>query len=318
MTQDFALIGAAGFVAPRHMKAIRETGNRLVAAMDKSDNVGVIDSYFPDAHFFTEFERFDRHIDKLRRRGQGVGYVSICTPNYLHDAHIRFALRAQAHAICEKPLVLNPWNVDALAEFEREYDRRIHTILQLRLHPSIQALRRRVAEAPADKVFDFDLTYLTARGNWYFQSWKSDIKRSGGIATNIGVHFFDMLQWVFGPRRASVVHLHRDDVAAGTLEFARARVRWFLSINARYLPPQAVQAGMRTYRSVTLDGEEIEFSEGFADLHTASYRHVLDGQGFGLDDSRASIEMVHDIRHAEPAGLVGEYHPFCRAVAAEG
>lgn len=317
MSYTFALTGAAGFVAPRHMKAIRDTGHRLVAAMDVNDSVGIIDSYFPDAHFFTEFERFDRHLDKLRRRGQAIDYVSICTPNYLHDAHIRFALRASAHAICEKPLVLNPWNVDALAEFERDYDKRIHTILQLRLHPGIEALRRRVTEAPPDKVFDFDLTYLTARGNWYFQSWKADLGRSGGIATNIGVHFFDMLQWVFGRRRASVVHVHREDVAAGYLEYDRARVRWFLSINARYLPPEATEAGKRTYRSIALDGDEIEFSEGFGDLHTESYRHILAGNGFGLEDSRASIETVYDIRHAGPVGLTGDYHPFCRHVSEE-
>ena len=305
----FALIGAAGYIAPRHMKAVKETGNVLVAALDPNDNVGVIDSYFPDADFFTEFERFDRHIDKLRRKGQPVDYVSICSPNYLHDAHIRFALRNRAHAICEKPLVLNPWNVDALADIENESDCRIYNILQLRHHDAIKALRERIAAAPADKVFDVDLTYLTSRGHWYHVSWKGAIERSGGIATNIGVHFFDMLAWVFGPRRESVVHVHERDVAAGYLEFERARVRWFLSINADHLPPQA--AGKRTYRSILIDGEELEFSEGFTDLHTITYRDILEGNGYGLDDARTAIETVFEIRQARPVGLKGEYHPFC-------
>lgn len=316
MSSSFALIGAAGFVAPRHMKAIQQTGNTLVAAVDVNDSVGIIDSYFPEADFFTEFERFDRHVDKLRRRGRPVDYVSICTPNYLHDAHVRFALRSSANAICEKPLVLNPWNVDALMDFERDYDKRVNTILQLRLHPSIQALRDKVAAAPADKVFDFDLTYLTSRGHWYFASWKNDIRRSGGIATNIGVHFFDVLHWVFGARRSSVVHIHREDTAAGCLEYERARVRWFLSVNSNYLPQAARDAGKRTFRSITLDGEEIEFSDGFTDLHTESYRRILAGDGFGLEEARPSIEAVYEIREAAPVGLTGEYHPFCRLVDA--
>jgi len=314
MTKTFGLIGAAGFVAPRHMKAIKDTGNQLVAALDPSDSVGIIDSYFPDADFFTEFERFDRHIEKLRRKGKKIDYVSICSPNYLHDAHIRFALRSHAHAICEKPLVLNPWNIDALAEIERETGQRIYNILQLRLHPAIQALRNRVAAAPADQVFDVDLTYLTSRGHWYGISWKGDAKKSGGIATNIGVHFFDMLAWVFGARRSSVIHFHEADVAAGFLEFARARVRWFLSINADYLPHEAKVAEKRTFRSIQISGEELEFSEGFSDLHTASYQHILDGAGFGLEDARSSIEAVYEIRQTTPVGLSGDYHPFCRHV----
>lgn len=312
--KKFALIGAAGFVAPRHMKAIKETGNQLVAALDPNDSVGVIDSYFPDADFFTEFERFDRHVDKLRRKGNGVDYVSICSPNYLHDAHIRFALRNQAHAICEKPLVLNPWNIDGLAEIERETGKQVYNIFQLRLHPSIQALRDRVAAAPADQVFDVDLTYLTSRGHWYGVSWKGDIGKSGGIPTNIGVHFYDMLQWVFGALKKSTVHIHRPDVAAGYLEYERARVRWFLSINASYLPEQAIAEGKRTYRSILVAGEELEFSEGFTDLHTASYKDVLSGGGFGLETARACIEAVADIRHATPTGLSGDYHPFCKRV----
>jgi len=296
------------------MKAIKDTGNTLVAALDTNDSVGIIDSYFPDAQFFIEFERFDRHVDKLRRRGERLDYVAICSPNYLHDAHIRFALRSGAHAICEKPLVLNPWNVDALAEIEKETGKRIHTILQLRLHPAIRALRDKVAAAPADAVFDVDLTYLTSRGQWYYTSWKGAIEKSGGIATNIGVHFFDMLAWVFGPLRESTVHVHQADAAAGLLHYQRARVRWFLSINADHLPETAKEAGKRTYRSITIGGEDLEFSEGFTDLHTESYRHILEGGGFGLEDARDSIEAVFQIRRATPQGLVGDYHPMARNV----
>lgn len=310
----FALIGAAGFIAPRHMKAIKDTGNVLVAALDPNDSVGVIDSHFPDADFFIEFERFDRHIDKLRRKGTPLDYVAICSPNYLHDAHIRFALRNHAHAICEKPLVLNPWNIDALAEIEKESGRKLYNILQLRLHPAIQELRRKIAAAPKDKIFDVDLTYLTSRGHWYHTSWKGDVNKSGGIATNIGVHFFDMLAWVFGQRKASTVHLHEPKTAAGYLEYERARVRWFLSIDANNLPAEAVAAGKRTYRSIMIENEELEFSEGFTDLHTVSYQDILNGGGFGLDDARCSIEAVFDIRNETPRGLVGDYHPFCNRV----
>lgn len=312
----FALIGAAGFIAPRHMKAIKDTGNELVAALDPNDSVGIIDSHFPDADFFTEFERFDRHIDKLRRKGQSVDYVSVCSPNYLHDAHIRFSLRNDAHAICEKPLVLNPWNIDALEEIEKESGRRLYNILQLRLHPAIQELRRRVAEAPQDKVFDVDLTYLTSRGHWYHSSWKGDVKKSGGIATNIGVHFFDMLAWVFGQRKASQVHIHEAKTAAGYLEYERARVRWFLSIDAANLPATAVASGKRTYRSILIENQELEFSEGFTDLHTVSYQDILGGGGFGLADVRPSVEAVFDIRNETPRGLVGDYHPFCARMGA--
>ena len=310
--KHFALIGAAGYIAPRHMKAIKDTGNLLVAALDPNDNVGVMDSYFPDADFFTEFERFDRHIDKRRRKGERVEYVSIASPNYLHDAHIRFALRSGADAICEKPLVLNPWNVDALAEIEKESGQRIYNILQLRHHDAIKALRARVAAAPPDQVFDVDLTYLTARGHWYYVSWKGAADRSGGIATNIGVHFFDMLAWVFGPLRASTVHRHERDLAAGYLEYQRARVRWFLSINADHLPAKAKAAGKRTFRSILIDGEELEFSEGFTELHTITYADILAGGGYGLDDARTAIETVYRIREAAPVGLTGDYHPFCK------
>jgi UDP-N-acetyl-2-amino-2-deoxyglucuronate dehydrogenase len=310
----FALIGAAGYIAPRHMKAIKETGNQLVAALDPNDSVGIIDSYFPEADFFTEFERFDRHVDKLRRQGQKIDYVSICSPNYLHDAHIRFALRSQAHAICEKPLVLNPWNIDALAEIESETGKRLYTVLQLRLHPNIRSLRDRVAAAPADHVFNVDLTYVTSRGHWYRQSWKGDVQKAGGVATNIGVHFFDMLTWVFGEPKANTLHLLQDDAAAGYLEFERARVRWFLSINVDHVPEAARAAGKRIYRSILIDGADLEFTEGFAELHTASYQHILRGGGFGLSDARRSIQTVYEIRRQAPIGLVGDYHPAAAVV----
>jgi UDP-N-acetyl-2-amino-2-deoxyglucuronate dehydrogenase len=308
-TERFALIGAAGYIAPRHMKAIRDTGNRLVAAFDPNDSVGIIDSYFPDAHFFTEFERFDRHVDKLRRRGEGIDYVGICSPNDLHDAHIRFALRSGANAICEKPIVLNPWNVDALEELQAESGCRVHTILQLRLHPAIVALRDRFRHS--NGVTDVDIAYITSRGRWYHQSWKGDASKSGGIATNIGVHFFDMLAWIFGPQRASTVHLRTDDCAAGLLELERARVRWFLSINADHLPAEQQSKGQRTYRAITMGGDAVEFSEGFTDLHTESYREILAGRGFTVGDARPAIEMVHGIRNASVMGLVGDFHPLC-------
>lgn len=313
--KSFALTGIAGYIAPRHLKAIKETGNRLVAALDPNQSVGIIDSYFPEAAFFTEFERFDRHLDKLRRNGEGVDYLSICSPNYLHDAHVRFALRSHADAICEKPLVLNPWNIDGLEELEAESGRRVHTILQLRHHPAILALRDKVAAAPADRMFDVDLSYLTSRGNWYFVSWKGRDDQSGGIATNIGVHFFDMLGWIFGPCRANTVQMLRADAAAGLLEFERARVRWFLSINADHLPDAAKAKGQRTWRSITIDGTELEFSDGFTDLHTISYSEILAGRGYGLADARPSIELVHAIRTTAPTGLTGDYNPLARQAA---
>ena len=293
--KNFALIGAAGFIAPRHLKAIKESGNNLVAAMDKFDSVGIIDSYFPNADFFTEFERFDRHIDKLKRQGKAVDYVSICSPNYLHDSHIRFALRQGADAICEKPLVLNPWNVDALEEIERETGKKIYTILQLRLHPAIQKLRNMVLSSP-DKTFEVDLTYITSRGKWYLHSWKGEESKSGGIATNIGIHFFDMLLWIFGDLKKLEMSTRTDDHASGTLELSRARINWFLSINEDHLPAQIKNEGKRTFRSLKMDGKEIEFSDGFTDLHTASYQEILSGNGFGLVDARPSIELVHKIR----------------------
>ena len=308
----FALIGAAGFIAPRHMQAIRETGHELVAALDPKDSVGIIDSYFPNADFFTEFERFDRHVDKLRRKGRKVEYVSICSPNYLHDAHIRFALRSQAHAICEKPLVLNPWNIDALEDLEAENGHRVFNILQLRLHPSIIALKESIAASPG--IQNVDITYITSRGHWYQTSWKEQIEKSGGIATNIGVHFYDMLTWVFGPVESSAVHLNQAECAAGNLQLQNARVRWFLSIDADHLPEAQKSKGQRTYRSITVNGQEVEFSEGFTALHTESYRHILSGQGFGLAESRTAVEIVHRIRNAPLSPLTGDYHPFCRKV----
>jgi UDP-N-acetyl-2-amino-2-deoxyglucuronate dehydrogenase len=294
--KKFALIGAAGFIAPRHLKAIKETGNELVAALDKHDNVGILDSYFPNADFFTEFERFDRHLDKLKRRGEKVDYISICSPNYLHDSHIRFALRYGADAICEKPLVLNPWNLDALHEIERETGRKVNTILQLRLHPGIIALRERVLNGPKDKVYDIDLRYITSRGHWYHSSWKGDVSKSGGIATNIGIHFFDMLMWIFGDVQRSVVHANERDHASGALELSRARVNWFLSINYDHIPDDVKKAGKRTFRTLSMEGEEIEFSDGFTDLHTRSYEHILGGHGFGLEEAKASIDLVKKIR----------------------
>ncbi len=311
--KNFALIGAAGYIAPRHLKAIKDTGNNLVAALDKFDSVGIMDSYFPNADFFVEFERFDRHVEKLKYdKGITLDYVSICTPNYLHDAHIRMALRRGADAICEKPLVLNPWNIDALAHIEQETGKKIHNILQLRVHPSIIALKEKIAMGPKDKKYEVDLTYLTSRGHWYYTSWKGDVTKSGGIATNIGVHFYDMLSWIFGKVQQNIVHVHTHDRAAGYLEFEKARVRWFLSIDYNVLPEEAKLKGKSTYRSITVEGEELEFSEGFADLHTISYQEIINGNGYGVEDARQSIEIVHDIRNQQPVGLTGEYHPLAK------
>jgi len=310
--KNFALIGASGYIAPRHMRAIKETGNDLIAALDPNDSVGIIDSYFPDAAFFTEYERFDRHLEKLKGADKKIDYLSVCSPNYLHDAHIRFGLRHGADVICEKPIVLNPWNIDALEKIEKETGRRIFNILQLRLHDSIIAIKKKVDESSKDKVFDFDLTYQTSRGNWYYTSWKGNSEKSGGIATNIGVHFYDMLSWIFGDLKENKVHLHTHDRAAGYLEFEKARVRWFLSINFDTLPDEIKSSGQRTYRSLTIDGEEIEFSEGFTELHNKSYQDILSGGGFRIGDSRKAIEIVHDIRHQEPIGLTGDYHPYCK------
>lgn len=310
--KDFALIGAAGYIAPRHLKAIKNTGNNLLAAFDPFDSVGIMDSYFPNVDFFVEFERFDRHIEKLKRKNTPIDYVSVCSPNYLHDSHIRFGLRNNADVICEKPIVLNPWNIDALQEIENETGKHIFSILQLRLHPSIIALREKVLNGPKDKVYDVDLTYLTSRGHWYYTSWKGDVVKSGGIATNIGVHFYDMLTWIFGDVKNNIVHIHTHDRASGFLELEKARVRWFLSINEDTIPVEIRAQGKKTYRSIQIEGQELEFSDGFTDLHTKSYEAILSGEGFRIGESKRAIEIVHDIRHATPIGLQGDYHPLAK------
>jgi UDP-N-acetyl-2-amino-2-deoxyglucuronate dehydrogenase len=312
--KNFAIIGVAGYIAVRHLKAIKETGNVLLAALDKFDSVGFIDGYFPDSDFFVEFERFDRHIDMLRRVGKKIDFVSICSPNYLHDSHIRFALRNDSDAICEKPLVLNPWNIDALQSFEKETGRKVYNILQLRLHPSILALKKRIEEGPADKIYDIDLSYITSRGNWYHFSWKGDEHKSGGIATNIGVHFFDMLTWIFGGVKTNTVQILKNDKAAGYLELEKARVRWFMSIDYNDVPQVYKEKGQRTFRSITVDGDEVEFSGGFTDLHTQTYQSILQGNGFGLEDARTSIETVYSIRNTTPIGLKGEIHPLAHTL----
>jgi len=309
-TRNFVLIGVAGYIAIRHLKAIKETGHQMIAALDIFDSVGVIDQYFPDADFFVEFERFDRHLDKLKREGTRIDYVSICSPNYLHDSHIRFALRHQADAICEKPMVLNPWNVDALQDFEKETGRKVYNIMQLRLHPSVIALKKRIEKGPKNVIYDIDLTYITSRGNWYFFSWKGDPHKSGGVATNIGVHFFDLLTWIFGDVKQNIVHLSEDKKAAGFLDLERARVRWFLSVDYNDLPDAIKKSGKRTYRSLKLNQEEFEFSDGFTDLHTLSYENILHGSGFGIEEVRRSIRTVHQIRNAKPVRPNGDHHPL--------
>ena len=309
--KNFALIGAAGYIAPRHLKAIKDTNNNLIAALDKFDSVGIMDSYFPKADFFVEFERFDRHLEKLKRKQIHLDYVSICTPNYLHDSHIRMALRRGADAICEKPLVLNPWNVDALLDIEKESGQKINTILQLRLHQSIIDLKNKVALDNKQGKYDVDLTYITSRGSWYDISWKGDASKSGGIATNIGVHFYDMLSWVFGEVQENKVHLREKNKAAGYLEFKNARVRWYLSIDEDDLPKQVQLDNKRTYRSITIDKQEIEFSGGFTELHTQSYQKILKGEGYGLLEARQSIDIVHDIRNSSLTNI-GEKHPFLK------
>ncbi|NOR76770.1 MAG: oxidoreductase [Draconibacterium sp.] len=310
--KNFALIGAAGYIAPRHLKAIKETNNNLLAALDPYDGVGIMDSYFPNADFFTEFERFDRHVDKLKRKGTHLDYVSICSPNFLHDSHIRFGLRNDADVICEKPIVLNPWNIEALSEIEKETGRNIYNILQLRLHKSVIELKNKIDNGDPNKIYDVDLTYLTSRGHWYYTSWKGDVTKSGGVATNIGVHFFDMLTWIFGDIKENIVHLHEHDRAAGFLQLEKARVRWFLSINSDTLPAEVKEKEMRTYRSINIEGEEFEFSGGFTELHTKSYQHILDGNGFRISETTKAINAVYNIRQAKPIGLKGDYHPLAK------
>jgi UDP-N-acetyl-2-amino-2-deoxyglucuronate dehydrogenase len=310
--KKFALLGAAGYIAPRHMKAIKNTGNNLLAAYDPYDGVGIIDSYFPNADYFTEFERFDRHLERLKRGDSKIDFVSICSPNYLHDSHIRFGLRSNANVICEKPLVLNPWNIDALKQTETESGQNVYSILQLRHHDAIKILKKKVEEGPSDKIYDIDLTYLTSRGKWYHTSWKGNQEKSGGIATNIGVHFYDMLTWVFGGLKSQTVHLHTHDRASGVMHLEKANVRWFLSINYDLIPEKQKFEGKQTYRSITVDGEEIEFSQGFTELHTVSYDAILNGNGYRLADTREAIQIVHDIRYAITVGLKGDYHPLAK------
>jgi UDP-N-acetyl-2-amino-2-deoxyglucuronate dehydrogenase len=297
--KNFILIGVGGYIAPRHMKAIKDTGNNLLAAIDKHDSVGIMDSYFPECSFFTEFERFDRHVEKLKRNGTTIDYVVVCSPNYLHDAHIRFGLRIGADVICEKPIVLNPWNIEALQEIERETGKKVYSILQLRLHDAIIALKEKCAVVPANKKFVVNLKYITSRGNWYHNSWKGDVQKSGGIATNIGVHFFDMLMWIFGAVQQSTVIEHEAKTASGTLELSNATINWYLSIDENTIPAEVRAAGKRTFRTLDIDGDAFEFSEGFTELHTISYQHILAGKGFGLEETKAAIDLVHQIRNAK-------------------
>lgn len=311
--KNFAIIGVGGYIAPRHLKAIKDTGNILVSAYDKSDSVGIMDSYFPNASFFTEQELFDRHNTKLRdEEGKQIDYVTVCTPNYLHDAHTRYGLRLGADVICEKPLVLNPWNIDALEKVEERQGHKAYNILQLRLHDKIKELKKKVDEGPKDHIYDIDLTYITSRGNWYYASWKGDVNKSGGIATNIGVHFYDMLSWIFGDVQKNIVHVASHDRVAGYLELKQARVRYFLSINADTLPKNAVEGEKRTFRTLKIDGDEFEFSQGFTELHTKSYEEILAGRGFGIAEARRCIEIVYQIRNSKPIGLVGDYHPLAK------
>jgi len=314
MIHNFALIGAAGYVAPRHLRAIKDNGQNLVAALDISDSVGIIDSYFPESSFFTEFERFDRHSELLRRKGEEfrIHYVSICSPNYLHDSHIRFALRAGAEAICEKPLVLNPWNAEALMTIERESEHKVNTILQLRYHPSIIDLKKNVADSA--KKHDIELVYIAPRGMWYNFSWKGDINKSGGVATNIGIHFFDMLIWIFGSVKENILHVSKSNKAGGMLILEKANVKWFLSIDRKDLPVKPSDDRLSTFRSIKIDGNEIEFSEGFTDLHTVSYKEILKGNGFGISETMPSIRAAYEIRNSQPIGLKGEYHPLLKKI----
>jgi UDP-N-acetyl-2-amino-2-deoxyglucuronate dehydrogenase len=310
--KNFAITGIAGYIAPRHLRAIKDTGNNLVAAMDPHDSVGILDSFFPGASFFTEIERFDRHLEKLRRAGDDkkVDYMSVCSPNHLHDAHIRFALRLGADAICEKPLVLNPWNLDALEEIEKETGKRVYTILQLRTHPALLKLREEIKAQKRNSKFDVTLTYITSRGPWYDFSWKGDIQKSGGVATNIGVHFFDLLMWLFGGMLKSDTHLAEKHRAGGFIELDNANVKWFLSIDRSDLPEQVIKNGKITYRSIQIEGNEVEFTEGFTDLHTEVYRQTLAGNGFGISDARKSIEAVYNIRNSKISANLDAVHPF--------
>jgi UDP-N-acetyl-2-amino-2-deoxyglucuronate dehydrogenase len=308
----FAITGVAGYIAPRHLQAIKETGNSIIAAMDIHDSVGIMDRYFPDAAFFTEFERFDRHLEKQKRNGNAIDYISICSPNFLHDAHIRLGLRLGADAICEKPLVLKPWNLDALEELEQETGKKVYNILQLRVHPSLIALRDKIHSEKSNKKRNVVLTYITSRGTWYKHSWKGDLDKSGGVATNIGIHFFDMLMWFFGKPQQSELHLNLENKMAGFMELENANVRWYLSIDKNDLPEDSIATGKTTHRSITVENEEIEFTEGFTDLHTKIYQEILNGNGFGISDARPSIELVNELRNSQIIGNVDKFHPFVK------
>ncbi|WP_086482170.1 Gfo/Idh/MocA family oxidoreductase [Oceanospirillum sanctuarii] len=312
--KNFGLIGAAGYIAPRHLKAIKETGHNLVVAMDINDSVGIMDSHFPEAEFFTEFEEFSGFVEDLKQKGQKLDYIAVCSPNYLHLPHMKFALQNGIDVICEKPLVLNTEDLETLKRYEAEYGAKVNSILQLRLHPSIIALREKVQSAPADKVFDVDLTYLTSRGKWYLKSWKGFDEKSGGVATNIGVHFYDMLHFIFGDIKKNEVHYRDQKTSSGYLEYERARVRWFLSIDAEHLPDNAVQGEKLTYRSIDIEGEELEFSGGFTDLHTQSYQNILGGNGYGVEENRAAIQTVSDMRNTAITENPEKPHPLLAKV----
>lgn len=312
MSKNFAVIGVGGYIAPRHLRAIRDTGNRLLAAVDPKDSVGLLDQYSYDVKFFTEIERFDRHLEKLRRglEVDHIHYVTVCSPNYLHDAHCRLAMRVGADVLCEKPLAINPWNLDALEEIEAETGRRVNTVLQLRVHPSLMQLRESLQSS--NNIHDVDLTYITSRGPWYQVSWKGDYEKSGGVATNIGVHFFDLLMWLFGSVNGIKVYHSDHERMSGFIELERARVRWFLSVDRNDLPEQTKVSNKTTYRSITVDGKEIEFSEGFTDLHTKVYEETLAGRGFGIKDARPSVQLTYDIRKAVISPWDALTHPLLK------
>ena len=310
--KKFALIGAAGYIAPRHLKAIKDTNNDLVTAFDPYDGVGVMDSFFPKCNFFTEFERFDRYTDLLKRQNNKIDFFSICSPNYLHDSHIRYGLRYGANIICEKPAVLSPWNIESIVDLEKSTGCKAFSILQLRHHKSIIALKNKIDNNKSNKLYDIDLTYLTSRGNWYYSSWKGDVDKSGGIATNIGVHFFDMLTWIFGSMIDQKVHVHSHDRASGILTLEKGVVRWFLGINSDFLSEKSVAEGKTTFRSITVDGEEIEFSDGFTELHTTSYSEIMDHRGYRISETRPAIQITHDVRNIELSPLKDDYHPLAK------
>ena len=314
--KNFAITGVAGYIAPRHLQAIKDTNNNLIAAVDPHDSVGILDKYFPETSFFTEFERFDRHLEKLRRgpKDNHIDYLSICSPNHLHDAHIRLALRIGANAICEKPLVINPWNLDALEELEEETGCKVNTILQLRVHPSLIELKKSITNKYNKHKADVTLTYITSRGMWYNYSWKGIKSKSGGIATNIGIHFFDLITWLFGDVQKNIVHLYEEDHAGGFLELKKANVQWFLSINQEDLPQEEINKGERTYRSIKVDGEEIKFSSGFTGLHTKVYEETLAGRGFGIKEARTSIQLLNEINHKKLSSDYGCAHPFIKKI----